>query len=179
MYYIKQTKLNLILTPTPAQNEIIKNYLKISGVSDSHVNYVTSNSMLENFKELSQFVFLPTPHSKNMFTFGILLNHIKDGITYYSADTNSSCHLENYINSPNLDKIYMDTSKLDYDGSNHFSAKKLQEVVPANLRHKVYCMHIDDSTYIKELNNMGFNVVENVKINKKTFSQNNDNELEQ
>lgn len=44
-----------------------------------------------------------------------------------------------------FDEIYQDTCLADYEGNVHLSLRKLCEEIPERYRHKVYCMHLDDS----------------------------------
>lgn len=159
-YYAKKIKPNIVLTHDEQQNQVIKNVCMAMGLSDEHINFVTANDMLNAFSEFESFEFLESPHAPELTCYGFALTHKQDGITYFSADTNSSKYLELFLKKPNLDKIYIDTSKADYPGNVHLSFKLLQEVVPYNLRNKVCCMHIDNSDFIDTIKQQGFGFVD-------------------
>lgn len=153
-------KINLVLTPSEVQNNAIKTLCKIMGIADHQINIIEPSELLKNFDEFENFEFVKTSHVEEFESFGIVITHKTDGVVYYSSDTNSTEHLEKFLNHPNLHKIYVDTSKADYPGNVHISSKILADKVEPKLRHKVYCMHIDDSKHIDYLKHIGFNVVE-------------------
>lgn len=162
-YYAKKIKVNIVLTHDENQNQVIKNVASAMGLSDEHINFADVSQMQEVFTEIENFEFVESPHAPELTTYGFILTHKQDGLIYYSADTNSAKYVEKFINNNNLHKIYIDTSKADYEGNVHLSSRLLQEVVPQKLRHKVYCMHLDNSNHIPDLIEMGFNVVDLVK----------------
>jgi hypothetical protein len=79
---------------------------------------------------------------------------------WYSGDCSEVCDI---INEYDIDEFYQDTCFSDYDGNVHTSLRKLCESIPAELRNKVYCMHIDCKELIDVAIEKGFNVVEVVK----------------
>ena len=54
--------------------------------------------------------------------------------------------------------MYIDTSYTD--SPVHLSIHKLNEVVPAELKNKVYCMHINDKAVLPLIEEYGFNLVD-------------------
>jgi len=161
MYYIKRQKINLILTPDIKQNETIIKLLNVMGLYDNFINYINVDLLLKNFIGIKDFKFLSTAHYNNLTTYGFEITS-SDGILYFSSDTNSTDYLKEYLTYENLDKIYVDTCSLDYENNPHLSIRVLDEIIPKSQRNKVYCMHIDDSNFIYNLKQMGFNVVENI-----------------
>lgn len=58
-----------------------------------------------------------------------------------------------------IDKIYVDTTSSDVANNVHVYIGKLNELIPSNLRSKVYCMHINNNKCIDKAKEYGFNVV--------------------
>lgn len=161
-FFAKKIKINLVITNNEKQNNHILNILLSMGTNLDWINTVTVEQMLAHFSTLQNLTFLPTPHVAEFDTFGLEFA-TKNGIVYYSADTNTDDYVKKYIVLPNLHKMYVDTSKADYEGNVHLSTKRLAEAVAPQNRHKVWCMHIDSSDNIATLQQLGFHVVEKMQ----------------
>ena len=56
--------------------------------------------------------------------------------------------------------MYIDTTTANYPGNVHLYIGLLAEIIPNNLKEKVYCMHINNQECILRAKELGFNVVE-------------------
>lgn len=82
------------------------------------------------------------------------------GALYYSGDTSDLDNISDLINSDIvIDKIYVDTTSSDAANNVHVYIGNLYELIPADLRDKVYCMHVNDKKCIDMAIEFGFNVV--------------------
>lgn len=158
-FFALKQKLNIILTGNKKQDNLIKFLLQNTGVTDNYVNYITCENFTEKMVDFKTFNFYLTDHVQEIDAFCIVYE-TADGVTYYSADTNSTELLEKYLKVENLDRIYMDTCLADYEGNVHVSLRRLLEVVPKELRHKVYAMHLDNAQLFEKLAEHGFMVAE-------------------
>ena len=142
--------------------------LEIMGVTDEHCEFdncvFDPTVVIENL-DLGLF-FMENNHVKELMTFGILL--VKNPsleehecIIYYSGD---SCNIEDNIlegfKTGQIDYLYQDTCKADYDGNVHLSLRRLEEVIPQELRKNVYIMHTDEGFDFDKAKELGFNVAE-------------------
>lgn len=59
-----------------------------------------------------------------------------------------------------FDEFYQDTCVAEYPGNVHLPLSLLTELIPAAVRSKVYCMHLDAGFPVKEAIDRGFNVVD-------------------
>ena len=85
----------------------------------------------------------------------------KDGIIYYSGDTRDLKVIKTLINSENkIYKMYIDTTTANYPGNVHLYIGLLAEIIPNNLKEKVYCMHLNNHECILRAKELGFNVVQ-------------------
>lgn len=107
-----------------------------------------------------------TKHIKYLNAFGYTLFKDNQRI-YYSGDT---CIIPPKILQELLqgkfDIAYFDTCSLDegYCASinyPHLSVETLEKAIPANLRNKIWCMHLDELFDVQRVKKLGFNVVEN------------------
>ncbi|MDD7793341.1 MBL fold metallo-hydrolase [Clostridium sp. 'White wine YQ'] len=107
--------------------------------------------------------FIKTTHSSKLPCYGFIMG-VKGEKFYYSGDSNE---IENKIIdkliSGEIQRVYQDTSGLDYEGNGHLYINKLIQIIPEEFRNKVYCMHLDGHVSVEEIRNSGFNVVEILK----------------
>lgn len=90
----------------------------------------------------------------------------------YSGDANNINEIIlNKLKSGEIDFMYQDTCGLDYKGNNHLSLKRLCELIPKDLRNKVYCMHLDKHILKEEINSAGFNVTFNETLLASEYSK--------
>lgn len=96
--------------------------------------------------------------TKDIFkAYAYVLKSNDDSMIYYSGD---NCNIPTTSFLERCGAIYQDTTLADYSGNIHLSLRELCEKVPEELRHKVYCMHINSKKLIEEAKAKGFNVVE-------------------
>jgi phosphoribosyl 1,2-cyclic phosphodiesterase len=156
-YYIKKIKPIF-----HAANTNFIELLNIMGVTSKHCIFNNCEfKPIDRIKSLISFCI--NKHVDELTTFGILIAQ-NDNVIYYSGD---SCEIEDYILNAfkrnNICRLYQDTCKTNYEGNPHMSLRKITEIIPLELRDKVYCMHLDDGFIPDEAKALGFNVVENEK----------------
>ncbi len=91
-------------------------------------------------------------------SYGYILNLNGKNI-YYSGD-NSHINknvLKEFLNG-DIDYFYHEVTNMVNPYHTHFS--EFDELIPQNLRSKVYCMHLNDETS-KIVSNLGFNIIDN------------------
>ncbi len=102
---------------------------------------------------------IPVNHVKELKCVGFLLLYNNTKI-YYSGDSNEiPQHILDDFKEGKIHLMYQDTCKADYEGNVHLSLRKLTEAIPLELRHRVYCMHLDKKFDVEEAKALGFNVV--------------------
>lgn len=130
--------------------------LRLMGIKDDFYDY---------FPELPEGVMglkaepVPVEHADNMDCFGYILETEGERI-YYSGDSaRMPERIVSMLKDGELDAVYHDTSLRDSPRPSHCYVGRLEESVPENLRHKVYCMHLDGECR-KMLESRGFHVAE-------------------
>jgi len=103
--------------------------------------------------------FIPVSHVDTIPAYGFVMKFNKKSL-YYSGDAKDLSRkvIERVMNGE-IDRIYQDTCGLDYEGNNHLSLRKLSNIVPQELRNRVYCMHLDKYITEKEIEDNGFNFI--------------------
>ena len=91
--------------------------------------------------------------------YGLIFN-TNDGIVYYSGDTRDSSIIKSLIDSDEkIDKMYIDTTDVNIPDNVHLYIGILKDIIPENLKNRVYCMHLNSDDCIKRATEYGFNVV--------------------
>ena len=158
-YFIKNIK------PTfHAVNSDFIELLEIMGVTEKHCEF--DNCAINQFAEIEnlniQLLFILNKHVRELTSFGILLlNIVTKENAYYSGDSYEIPKSILYgLECGELNCLYQDTCKADYDGNVHLSLGKLVELIPEGLRGKIFIMHTDEGFDFDEAKELGFNVAE-------------------
>jgi len=162
-YFIKKIK------PTfhSADNDFIR-LLQYMGVTEEHCKFDHCNAN-PNFAIESldiRLIYIEENHVKELASFGILLikntkEEENEEVIYYSGDCyDIKDDTINALKTGQIDYLYQDTCKADYDGNVHLSLRKLCEVIPEGLRRNVFIMHTDEGFDFDKAKELGFNITE-------------------
>lgn len=144
---------------------LITKLLSSMGVNDSYYEIIDTKEIhINDSFFVFDISFIPTSHVESIPSYSIIISN-GDTKIYYSGDSNEITNsiLEKLQNSE-IDVFYQDTCGLDYKGNPHLFLGKLANIIKPELRHKVYCMHLDQQFNKKEAINLGFNVVETINF---------------
>lgn len=146
----------------------VGDYLEMNGVEpDQYLLREVFNGHVVEIEEGGfdlGFTSMRVDHVDNLNSSGlIILNAKTEEKCIYTGDTSGlSVEIVDLLEDEELpiDFLYVDTCSQDYEGNVHLSLKKLEEKVPQNLRHKVWCMHLDEKFDVEYVKSLGFNVAE-------------------
>lgn len=136
----------------------IRTFLKYIGVENKMYELVSTMDALIRCEGIGNInlTFMPVLHLNTLPSFAFIIKY-KGKRCYYSGDTNElPKDILSEFTEGKIDIIYQDTCGLDYDGNAHLSLKKLCEVIPENLRRKVYCIYHDSFLDIEQVKALGF-----------------------
>lgn len=155
---------NIIITAeetAEAQENTIKNFLTITGVSEEEFEFTYADMMEEVFVGLETINMKQITHSSKLTSYAVELI-FKDKAIYYVGDNNDAKYIKSIVKKLNKnDIIYTDATNREYKNSVHISLNKLSEIVPEEKRKQVNCMHFDSYATISDAKDFGFNVVTN------------------
>jgi phosphoribosyl 1,2-cyclic phosphodiesterase len=157
-YHILKLKVTIFFP----NKEVIKGLLSKLGVSDEfyEVNNLETVYVKDEYLGAFNVEFLSVSHVDTIPSYGFIMK-LNEKLFYYSGDSNNiSETIINKMRNNEISNIYQDTCGLDYNGNAHLSLKKLSEIIPQELRNKVYCMHLDEYISKKEIEANGFNIAE-------------------
>ncbi len=101
---------------------------------------------------------IPVKHASDIHCYGYLLSDDKKTI-YYSGDSYEipTSVLREFLNG-HIDELYQDTTNQVSVHRSHFPLCELADVIPGELRNKVFCMHFT-SDFSEEIKTLGFSNV--------------------
>ncbi|WP_019241217.1 MULTISPECIES: MBL fold metallo-hydrolase [Bacillus] len=165
-FHCMEPKLSVkvtILTPL-ALTADVKAILQKVGVPETQYKSVEIDTehQPENVVGITSIKPYLVEHVPHLTCFSYLL-HIDGKTVYYSGDCNMiPDEILKLMLDDKIDLFYQDTSKADFPGNVHLSLRQLEEAIPAELRPKVYCMHLDPIFSNSEAENLGFHVVNHI-----------------
>lgn len=151
-------KLNIIV-PSKEEDtlkEDIETLLDIFSIPKDKCNFLSSDDIKGKFKTFQSMEFLKTKHSPELEgKCYSLMFETSEGKVLYTSDSMDTKYIEELINS-DFSKIYTDVT-LSIPVV-HLDFNVLKEIVPEEMRNKVYCMHFDHPNTIEEARKNGFQV---------------------
>lgn len=140
----------------------VREILRLMSVKDEQYGF----HVIDNNGEIPdvgiEFETIKVKHSPELDAYAYLMN-IEGESIYYSGDCSDiPPSILDSFKRGEIDRFYQDTSKLDYPGNVHMSLRVLTELIPEELREKVFCMHLDNQFDPGEAKSLGFNVVESI-----------------
>ncbi len=143
------------------RSDLLLPFLNAIGVTTDLYELISEPLVVFEMPELGKvsLLFEENSHVEPIPAFGFYLKFADKSI-YYSGDANEMkpSVLEG-LACGEIDRVYMDTCGLEYEGNSHFSLNKLAACVPKALRSQVFCMHLDAFVTPEEIRALGFEVV--------------------
>lgn len=157
LYYKFGKILNIIYDENVEYLDEIKNILKNQHIRHCDYKYINIIDSIET-KLFKSIKYIKTDHGdKNIKSCGLVIDG-EYGKILYTGDNKSEQVIIDFIKENNdIDKIYVDTS--NSENPVHLDFATLKNIIPTNLKDKVYCMHINDIELLKEVKENGFHFV--------------------
>ena len=151
-------KTKIVIPKENKYIDYIKNILDSMGVDKSDYEFINDVDLDNKYDVFDNIRYVETTHCDDITSYSILFE--KDNrVIYYSGDTNELDTVKSIIHGDkNIDKIYIETCSERLDS--HIYYEDLLEVIPKNLRDRVYCMHLDTMDIVDKLEENGFRIVE-------------------
>lgn len=159
-YYVLNKPLNIITSLYCKHLPNIEKILKGFGCTNNMYSFIDIEKYDNKFTSFNLVRFIETNHVKELHSYSLLFNTL-NGLVYYSGDTCEIDVIKLLIESGQvIDKMYIETTSVDYDNNIHLYIDKLKKVIPDNLKDKVYCMHVNNDECINNVIENGFNMVD-------------------
>lgn len=159
-FYNLHKPLNIIMPENAKHLHSIEKILNCFGCNKTMYNYINEKCFDEKFETFQKIRYIETSHCDDLNCYSLLFT-TQYGIIYYSGDTREINTIKSLINSgQQIDKLYVDTTTADFPGNVHLYIGILQEIIPNELKNRVYCMHFNNDNCIEQAKAIGFNIVE-------------------
>lgn len=159
-YYTLRKPLNIVLPENAKHLSNIDKILSGFGCTEAMYNYVDEKQFDNEENDFQNVRYVETSHCNELNCYGLLFK-TQNGIVYYSGDTNETKIIKALLeNKDQIDKLYIDTTTANFPGNVHLYIEFLKEIIPEDMKNRVYCMHLNNDACITQAKNFGFNVVE-------------------
>lgn len=158
-FYTLQKPFNIILPKKAKHFSDIEKILSGFGCTKSMYHYVDEKSFDRKYKTFEKIRYIETDHCDELDCYGLLFT-TKRGVVYYSGDTREVDIIKNLIVNQSIDKLYIDTTTVNFPGNVHLYIETLKDAIPEDFKKYVYCMHFNDDSCIERAKVLGFHVVE-------------------
>ena len=156
-YYILKIKIEVVF---PDEKQI-RRLLNLVGAT-AEMYYLHAERTLQIKDEalgVIEVTSVEAHHTESMPAFSLYIKN-EEGRIFYSGDcTDLREGVVTELEQGMLERAYQDTCSSDYEGNLHCYIGKLEKQVPPHLRHKVYCMHLDEKLTPEKIREKGFEVV--------------------
>jgi len=155
----KKFKTNIISDENTTYVPQINALLKIYGVTERMYQFVNSSAFDNRYSQFSKVRFIKTYHCDELETCGILFE-TSGGLVFYSGDMKDPAPLLEILRSgKKIDKIFIDSNNDPNPNPYHLRLKEIYDIVPPELRPRIYCMHFNSAQCMEDALAFGFKVV--------------------
>ena len=150
MYCIYGKKIDIY---HPEEN--LRSLLSLMGIDEKMYDFhKDKDTEIEGIK----ISFVATPHVEDMACYGIIIGD-RDESIYYSGDSKDIPNrvLDEFFEGK-IRIIYQDTTMKNSPEPTHMSLALLEEKIPPEYRHRVYCMHLEEGA-VKKIEDKGFKCI--------------------
>lgn len=159
-YYILNIKV-VLLTPEQEAVAILLKYMGVEKDLYTHINLRGKYALCTEALRV-EIEPVPVEHVPNIPSYGYLIQYENSQI-FYSGD--SKMIPEKILQSfekGDLDFIYQDVCAYQDHHGPHLHIDHLTELIAPQARHRVFCMHRDETFGAEKALSRGFNVAQNI-----------------
>jgi phosphoribosyl 1,2-cyclic phosphodiesterase len=155
----KKFKTNIITGKDMDFLPNIRTLLDIYGLPERMYQFTDESAYDSRYSQFNKIRYVKTFHCGELETCAILFE-TGNGLVFYSGDMKDPAPLIKIVESgQKIDKIYIDSNNDSAPNPYHLRLKEIYDIVPPELRPRVYCMHFNSSQCMDEARSFGFNVV--------------------
>lgn len=160
LYWCCGKKLNIVISSQMKYQEEIQKILDGFGLVPGTYTFVKEEELDNRFQAFHSIRLVRSNHGDTPLSSCAIVISSSRGNTLYTGDIADFTILKEFIaynGEHNIDKMYVDVSF--QKSPVHLSLEELIEVIPIELKEKVYCMHINDGRLLPLIEQNGFQVV--------------------
>jgi len=155
----KNFKTNIIRDENMTFAPQIATLLKIYGLPDRMYQFVNVSAFDSRYSQFNKCRYIKTKHCNELETCAILFE-TSGGLVFYSGDMKDPAPLQKIVKSgQKIDKLYIDSNNDPEPNPYHLRLQEIYDIVPPELRPRVYCMHFNSTRCMDDAVALGFKVV--------------------
>ncbi len=142
-YYVLGKKVSVIYP-----EKALWSLLRLMGIDPKTYNQIRAKEITVGSVS---FEAVPVKHADDMNCFGYIIETEYEKIFYSGDSYEIPQDIVNRFTRREIDRIYQDTTEFPSEHLSHCPLEELEKVIPAGLRHNVYCMHFSNDFTAKIL----------------------------
>ena len=158
-HMVKKLVVNIITDENMAHLPDVRTLLGIYGIAERMYRFTGCTGLEGRYSLFNKVRYVPVKHCDELSACGILFE-TPEGLVFYSGDMQELGPIQEIIKSgQRIDKLYIDANNDRKPNLHHVSIHLLNDLVPAELKPRVHCMHINSEACAEEARSYGFSVV--------------------
>jgi Cft2 family RNA processing exonuclease len=156
----KSIKTNIIIDENMAYAPQIRTLLDIYGLPKRMYQIADASGFDHRYSHFNRVRYIKTFHCDELESCAILFE-TSNGLVFYSGDMKDPAPLVEILKSgQRIDKLFIDSNNDPAPNPYHLRLKEIYDIVPPELRPRVYCMHLNSSRCMDDAIGFGFKVVD-------------------
>ncbi len=170
-YFTLKQRVNIIVRDDGQNIPSLEMILKGFGCPTDSYSYTSEQNYDNRYKSFSKIRFIRAIHSEGLDC-NSLIFHTSSKIVYYSGDSKYEDTIKSLIqDETSACKLYIDVTNDITSANVHLHIDRLNNIVPPAVRKKIYCMHFNNESCLKQAYDYGFNVVEVLKSKQEVYTK--------
>lgn len=159
LYWVCGKKLNIVCSEQMHYLKEVQTLLDAFGLVPDTYQFIDEKSLDNRFEGFEAIRFIPSNHGDVPIKSCSFVIKGREGNILYTGDIADSEVIKQFLSFSNnhVDKMYVDTSS--NRSPVHLSLEELDQVIPFNLKDKVYCMHLNNGSMFEKISECGFHTV--------------------
>jgi len=158
-YVVKNIKTKIITDENMAYLPQIRSLMDIYGLPERMYQFTNVSAFENRYSQFNKISFIKTFHCDELETCAIMFE-TSDGLVFYSGDMKDPAPILEIVRSGRkIDRIYLDSYNDPAPNPFHFRLKEIYDIIPPELRPRIYCMHFNSTRCMDDALAFGFNVV--------------------
>ena len=159
-FAVKKIDVVVIIDGNMSFLPALRSLLEIYGLNDKMYRFADASDFSGKYSLFNKISYVKTKHVEELESCAIAFE-TDDGLVFYSGDINDPAPIIDILKSGSpIEKIYVDTNNDRWPNPHHISIHGLNDIIPPELKPKIYCMHLQNNKCIEEAQSYGFQVVE-------------------
>ena len=158
-FMAKKIPVNIIIDDNTSYASSLRVLFGIYGLTENMYRFAGAEEFDEKYSLFTRVRYVKTRHCNELDTCALLFE-TDQGLVFYTGDIRDPAPVIELIASGRqIDRIFVDSNNDPTPNIHHISLHQLNDIIPASLKSKVFCMHFSNSQCIADAQAYGFSIV--------------------